>query len=204
MSTLTFGQRLTALRTAKGITQQELAEGLAVSNKTISKWECGKGLPEVSLMLPLCEVLGITVNELLSGERLESKDYKARAEENMTALLRERTENKRKLFLEFVVILITMLSSVIIILLSGLLTLDTPLRVLLIVIALVVMIGGIAVAAVLEMTSGYFECPRCGTYFLPTKTAYVMGMHTITRRHLRCPHCGQKSWCRRRLSPKED
>ncbi len=187
-----------------GLTQRELADRLFVSDKAISKWECGKGLPEVSLMLPLCEVLGITVNELLSGERLENDAYKARAEENMTALLRERTENKRKLLLEFVVILITMLSSVTIILLSGLLALDTPLRILLIVIALVVMIGGIAVAAVLEMTSGYFECPRCGTYFLPTKTAYVMGMHTITRRHLRCPRCGKKSWCRRRLSRKTE
>ena len=187
-----------------GLTQRELAEKLCVSDKTVSKWECGKGLPEVSLMLPLCAVLGITVNELLSGERLESDAYKAHAEENMTALLRERTENKRKLLLEFIVILITMLSSVTIILLSGLLALDTPLRILLIVIALVVMIGGIAVAAVLEMTSGYFECPRCGTYFLPTKTAYIMGMHTLTRRRLRCPHCDKKSWCRRRLSRKTE
>ena len=199
-----IGRFIAHLRREMALTQRELAEKLCVSDKTISKWECGKGLPEVSLMLPLCEVLGITVNELLSGERLENEDYKARAEENMTALLRERTENKRKLLLEFVVILITMLSSVTIIMLAGLLTLGTPLRVVLIVIALVVMIGGIAVAAVLEMTSGYFECPRCGSYFLPTKTAYIMGMHTVTRRHLRCPHCGKRSWCRRRLSQKED
>ena len=198
-----IGQFIANLRREMALTQRELAEKLCVSDKAISKWECGKGLPEVSLMLPLCRVLGITVNELLSGERLENESYQARAEENMTALLRERTENKRKLLLEFIVILITMLSSVTIILLSGLLALGTPLRILLIVIALVVMVGGIAVAAVLEMTSGYFECPRCGTYFLPTKTAYVMGMHTVTRRHLRCPHCGKKSWCRRRLSQKK-
>lgn len=198
-----IGLFIASLRREAGLTQRELAEKLCVSDKAISKWECGKGLPEVSLMLPLCRVLGITVNELLSGERLESNAYKTRAEENMTALLRERTENKRKLLLEFVVILITMLSSVTIILLSGLLTLGTSLRIALIVIALVVMVGGIAVAAVLEMTSGYFECPRCGTYFLPTKTAYIMGMHTVTRRHLRCPHCGKKSWCHRRLSQKK-
>jgi transcriptional regulator with XRE-family HTH domain len=187
-----------------GLTQRELSEKLLVSDKTVSKWECGNGLPEVSLMLPLCRVLGITVNELLSGEKLGNDAYMARAEENMTALLREHTENKRKLLLEFIVVLITMLSSVTIILLSGLLALGTPLRILLIVIALVVMFGGIAVAAVLEMTSGYFECPRCGTYFVPTKAAYIMGMHTTMRRHLRCPHCGKKSWCHRRLSRKEN
>ena len=204
MDQIKTGKFIAALRRGMGLTQRELAEKLLVSDKTVSKWECGNGLPEVSLMLPLCRVLGITVNELLSGERLENESYQAHAEENMTALLRERTENKRKLLLEFIVILITMLSSVTIILLSGLLALGTPLRILLIVIAFVVMVGGIAVAAVLEMTSGYFECPRCGTYFLPTKTAYVMGMHTITRRHLRCPHCGKKSWCRRRLSPQTE
>ena len=204
MDQIKTGKFIAALRRGMGLTQRELAEKLLVSDKTVSKWECGNGLPEVSLMLPLCRVLGITVNELLSGERLENESYQAHAEENMTALLRERTENKRKLLLEFIVILITMLSSVTIILLSGLLALGTPLRILLIVIAFVVMVGGIAVAAVLEMTSGYFECPRCGTYFLPTKTAYVMGMHTITRRHLRCPHCGERSWCRRRLSRKTE
>ena len=204
MDQIKTGKFIAALRRGIGLTQRELAEKLGISDKTISKWECGNGLPEVSLMLPLCEVLGITVNELLSGEKLKTEDYKSHAEENMTALLRERSENKRKLLLEFVVVLITLLSSVTIIMLAGLLTLGAPLRILLIVIALVVMVGGIAVAAVLEMTSGYFECPKCGNYFTPTKTAYLMGAHTVMYRRLRCPHCGEKSWCHRRLSRKKE
>lgn len=65
------------------LTQRQLADALSISDKTISKWECGKGLPEASLMLPLCEALDITVNDLLSGEKVFSTDYQKKAEENM-------------------------------------------------------------------------------------------------------------------------
>ena len=116
----------------------------------------------------------------------------------------ERTENKRKLILEVAVIALTLLASITLIMVSGLASIETPLRIVLIVIALVVMFGGIAVAAVLEMTSGYFECTKCGEYFTPTKTAYIMGAHTVMRRRLRCPKCGKKSWALRRLSLPED
>ena len=83
---------------------------------------------------------------------------------------------------------------------AGYIDLTTPIRILLIGIAIAVMAGGIGVAVVLEMTAGYFECAKCGEYFIPTKTAYIMGAHTIMRRRLRCPKCGKKSWAHRRLA----
>ena len=57
-----------------------LADRLGISDKTVSKWERGAGLPDVSLMLPLCETLEISVNELLTGEKLTDADYKKKAE----------------------------------------------------------------------------------------------------------------------------
>lgn len=204
MDQLKTGRFIASLRREAGMTQRELAERLSVSDKTVSKWECGNGLPEVSLMLPLCEILGINVNELLTGERLDAASYKEHAEENMMKLIDEKRENKRKLLLEFVVVLITLLASVTLVMVAGLAYIETWLRVTLIVIALVVMFGGILVAVVLEMTAGYFECAKCGTYFVPTKCAYLMGVHTIMRRRLKCPHCGKKSWAIRRLSQKEE
>ena len=203
MDQVKTGKFIAERRRALGLTQRELAERLCVSDKTVSKWECGKGLPEVSLMLPLCELLSINVNELLTGEMLDDASYKARAEENMMKLIDERKENKRKLILEFVVILITLLAACTLVMVSGLAVLETWVRVALIVIAIVVMAGGIAVAAALEMTAGGFECTACGEYFVPTKTAYIMGAHTIMRRHLKCPHCGKRTWARRRLSQDE-
>ena len=204
MDQIKTGRFIAEQRKAHGMTQRQLAEKLSVSDKTVSKWECGNGLPEVSLMLPLCELLSINVNELLSGERLDADSYKQHAEENMMKLIDERKENKRKLILEVVVVMITLLASCTLIMLSGLWEMETWLRVTLIAIGLVVMFGGIGVAAVLEMTAGYFECSKCGAYFVPTKTAYIMGVHTVMRRHLKCPHCGKRNWCRRRLAQKDE
>ena len=120
MDQIKTGRFIAEQRKAHGMTQRQLAEKLSVSDKTVSKWECGNGLPEVSLMLPLCELLSINVNELLSGERLDADSYKQHAEENMMKLIDERKENKRKLILEVVVVMITLLASCTLIMLSGL------------------------------------------------------------------------------------
>ncbi len=64
----------------------QLAEKLNITNRAVSKWETGKSMPDVSLMLDLCNILGITVNELLSGERIIMEDYQKRAEENLMEL----------------------------------------------------------------------------------------------------------------------
>ncbi len=71
MDQIKTGQFIKTIRKEKNLTQREVAERLSISEKTVSKWETGNGLPEVGLMLPLCELLGISVNELLSGERLD-------------------------------------------------------------------------------------------------------------------------------------
>lgn len=90
MKQIQIGEFIAEERKALNYTQRELAEKLGVSDKTISKWECGNGLPEVSLMMPLCKELNITVNELLSGKRLQEMDYKDKAEENMVNLIKHQ------------------------------------------------------------------------------------------------------------------
>ena len=100
MNQIVTGQFIKECRKQKGLTQEQLAERLNISCKTVSKWECGKGLPEVALMLPLCNELNITVNELLSGCRISDGDYKKRAEENLISAVAERRENKKKLILQ--------------------------------------------------------------------------------------------------------
>lgn len=87
------------MRKAKNLTQCELAEKLNISEKTVSKWETGNGLPEVSLMLPLCDLLGISVNELLSGEKLSTAEYVRKAEENMVSLMTDKTRPKTKIII---------------------------------------------------------------------------------------------------------
>lgn len=91
-----IGEFIAELRKGKGLTQRQLADAVGVSDKTISKWECGNGLPEMSNIPILCDVLGININELLSGERLEQEIYTEKAEENMMTLMQETAEHKRK------------------------------------------------------------------------------------------------------------
>ena len=81
-----IGKFISACRKEKGFTQMQLAEKLNITNRAVSKWETGKSMPDVSLMLDLCSILGITVNELLSGERIIMEDYQKRAEENLMEL----------------------------------------------------------------------------------------------------------------------
>lgn len=81
-----IGKFIAACRKEKGLTQMQLAEKLNITNRAVSKWETGKSMPDVSLMLDLCDILGITVNELLSGERITMDNYQKKAEENLMEL----------------------------------------------------------------------------------------------------------------------
>lgn len=200
MDQIKTGRFIAEMRKDKSLTQRQLADILCISDKAVSKWETGKGMPEVSLMMPLCEQLGITVNELLSGERLSSNDYKMKAEEIIMDLVREREENKKKIVLGVIVGIITIIGGVTLVTVSGILEMPDWARVLLIAIGLIVMFGGIGVAAVLDMDAGTFECRHCKTRFVPTAGAYIAGPHTLTTRYLKCPECGKKSYCKRRLT----
>jgi transcriptional regulator with XRE-family HTH domain len=200
MDQVKIGKFISQMRKEKGLTQKQLGEELLISDKTVSKWETGKGLPEVSLMLPLCEKLGINVNELLTGERISDEDYKKKAEENIMNIMREKEESIRKIIISVIVCAITILAGCTLIIVAGLAEMETWQRVLLIAIAVVVMAGGIAVATIEDMSAGTYECKYCKTRFVPTTMAYIAGPHTITKRRLTCPKCGKRSYCTRRLT----
>lgn len=84
-----IGAFITDMRKSQGMSQKQLADMVGVTDKSVSKWECGKSLPEISKMEPLCEALHININELLSGERLSEAVYLQKAEENMLNLIHE-------------------------------------------------------------------------------------------------------------------
>ena len=90
MDQIKTGKFIAQLRREQGLTQKELADRISVSDKAISKWETGKGSPDVSSMQPLCEALGISVTELLAGEKLTQEQYRMEAERNLFALLRKK------------------------------------------------------------------------------------------------------------------
>ena len=196
MDQITTGRFIAERRKARGLTQRELADLLNISDKTVSKWERGGGLPEVSLMLPLCKELDISVNELLSGKKLSDSEYKQNAEENILSLIQEeRKKTKFQTIIAVIVVIVTFFAGLTLIMLSGFLEMKTLYRILLIVIGAVVILTGIGVAVALEITCGAFECRKCGHRFVPSVGAYLIGLHTLTTRYLKCPKCGKRSWC---------
>ena len=90
-----IGRFIAERRKAVELTQKQLAEELNVSDKAVSKWENGRSMPDNSILLELCKVLDINVNELLSGEKLSDDSYHGKAEENMMTLIKEKKNESR-------------------------------------------------------------------------------------------------------------
>ena len=197
---MNLGNSLFHARKKSGLSQEEVAEKIGVSRQTISKWERGNGFPEVSLLLPLCNELEITVNELLSGERLQAMDYKKKAEENMVNLVKEAQESKKKIIISAMVGVLVIVAAVPLFVVAGMFEMQVWTRVLLMGIGFVIMVIGIAIACVLDREAGAFECPECKERFVPDMKSYVMGPHTITKRKLTCPKCGCTKYCKHVLT----
>ena len=199
MNQIKTGKFIAETRKAQGLTQKQLADILEISDKTVSKWECGKGLPEVSLMLPLCSALNITVNDLLSGERVSKIEYINKAEENMMNLIKENEENKNRMALAIICGIITVIAVCSLIVIASNIEMPTIARIALILFAAATAIAGIGAAAMLEIKAGYYECPHCKALFVPTMNEYVKGYHTLTKRKLTCHECGKSGMCRHRV-----
>lgn len=200
MDQIKIGKFIAEERKSKKYTQRELADKLGISDKTISKWERGNGFPEVSLLLPLCNELDITVNELLSGERLQEVDYKRKAEENMVNLVKEAQESKKKIVMSVMIALLVVIAAIPLFVVASEFEMQAWTRAILIGIGIVIMVVGIVIACMLDREAGAFECPECKERFVPDMKAYVMGPHTIMRRKITCPKCGCTKYCKHVLT----
>ena len=199
MDQVKIGKFISDERKAKGYTQKQLSELLGISDKTISKWECGNGFPEASLLLPLCNELEITVNELLTGERISQQNYKKKAEENMVNMIREKEENKQKILLTTMIGVISTITFVTLLLVVCFYTdvIILPIKIVLMMIAISVFGVGLYVAMWGDRKIGYFKCRNCNELFTPTFMQYNMGMHLLSTRYLKCPHCKTRTWCKK-------
>ena len=196
-----IGDNIKFYRKKNQLTQDDIAEACNVTRQAVSKWENGTGTPDIAnLMAILCNELEITVNELLSGERVSEEDYLKKAEENMVNLVREAQESKKKIILSAMAAGLTIIAAVPLFLLSGMLAMENWMRILLIIIGLVVICGGIVIACILDRDAGAYECPDCKNRFVPDMKSYIMGPHTITKRKLVCPNCGAYKYCKKVLT----
>ena len=200
-----IGKFIAEERKKQNYTQKQLADILHVSDRTISKWECGKGFPEVSLLQPLCDALRITVNELLTGERLDRENYMEKAEQNMVYLVKEKRDNRIKLQLILLMGIISIISFVTLIIVVNTYTevISGSAKGILIFIACAIFMIGIIAMMEGGRTFGYYKCFGCGESFVPEFLNFATGMNIVAMRRMKCPCCGKRNWCKKVLTKKE-
>lgn len=196
-----IGKFISRRRKKCNLTQEQLAEKLGISDRAISKWERGINLPDASIMIKLCEILDITVNELLSGEIIERCDYMKKAEDNLIKLNElEEKNNKLLLTMEYVIGFISVISFVIIILIVASFEMDLIFRIFLISIACIILAIGIFYAMKLEREVGYYECNICHYRHIPRVLPFWFSAHVGRTRYLKCPECNKYSWNKKVLN----
>lgn len=187
------GKFIALIRKEKGLTQRELAEKLNLSEKTISKWKRGVGFPDISLILPLCKCLEIDANELMTGERLQDKQYRINTENNLLKLM-DKTSPKLKYTISTISAIVTILITLGLILLAGFVIEEVWIKILVCVMSVLLVVSNIALILLVAVNTEVYECCHCGEKFVPTMREYLMGANTMKKRYLRCPYCHKKGW----------
>ena len=201
MDQIKIGKFIAECRKKNNLTQMQLAEKLNITDRAISKWENGKSLPDSSIMIDLCNELKISVNELLSGEVIDMKEYDKKSEELLLELAKQDEIKNRKLMTSMWTILITSAIFYIGILLLAVNTLEEGilLGTIICVSTIIFLIAGF-IALKFELDAGYYECKNCHNKFIPTYKEVMFAMHISTTRYLKCPKCHKRSWAKKVMS----
>ena len=196
MNQAKIGKFIADERKSNNLTQSMLAEKLGVTDRAVSKWENGKSLPDASIMLDLCKILKITVNDLLHGEKMSTENYNQQLEQTVIELTKQKEENdKRLLKLEVVIGVLSVLVLLVPIIIGSLVNgLEDWQRLLIVFSGFIPCIIGIFYAVKIEQVAGYYECKLCGHKYVPTYKAVNVAMHIGRTRYLKCPKCNKKSW----------
>ena len=195
MDLIKIGKYIAAKRKALGLTQKQLAEKLNMSDKSVSKWERGKGLPDPVYMLELCRLLDISVNELLTGEFIEETKYQQKAEDNLLIMAKQEVKQTKKMFFyENVIGIGSTIIFIILIFMSVYFVENGGIKILLFIFAFLFLITGVSIALKIETEEGYYECQKCHHKYIPSYRQVYFAMHIGRTRYMKCPHCQKRSW----------
>ncbi|MBO5305136.1 MAG: helix-turn-helix transcriptional regulator [Clostridia bacterium] len=205
MDQIKIGKFIATCRKGVGLTQMQLAEKLNITDRAVSKWETGRSLPDSAIMLELCEILKITVNDLLCGEVVTMENYNKEMESNLLEMVKAKEQaDKRLLFLEIVVGLICIAVMLTLSMIASFVQMAEWLRIVLILIGLAPLLIAMPFLIKIEQTAGYYECAECGHRYVPSYKSVFMAAHMGRTRHMKCPKCHKKSWQKKVLSKEEE
>lgn len=204
MDQIKIGKFIAACRKGVGLTQMQLAEKLNITDRAVSKWETGKSLPDSAIMLELCEILKITVNDLLCGEVVTMENYDKELEKNLLEMAKAKEEaDKRLLSLEIVVGMICVAVMLALAAVASFVQMEEWLRIVLILIGFAPLLIATPFMLKIEQTAGYYECAECGHRYVPSYRSVFMAAHMGRTRRMTCPKCHQKSWQKKVIDKQE-
>ena len=200
MDIVKIGKFIAECRKGKNLTQMQLAEKLNITDRAVSKWERGKALPDSSIMLELCDILCISVNELLSGEKINMENNNQKNEELLLEMAKELEKKNKTIWTSMWAIMIVSITALIAgLFIAAFLIPEGVWQLVTILGICVVFLIPCFYALKLEVSVGAYKCKNCGHEIVPTYLEALNAMHMGTTRYLKCPNCHKRTWCKKVL-----
>ena len=200
MDQIKIGRFIAECRKKANLTQMQLAEKLGITDKAVSKWERGVAMPDTSIMLALCDILGISVNELLSGEKINMENNNRKNEQLLLDMAKELEKKNKTVWSSMWAIMIVSMTA----LRAGIfgarfLIPEGVWQLVTILGACVLFLKPCFYALKLEVSVGAYKCQNCGYEIVPTYKEAMMAMLRGFTRRLKCPKCNKRTWCKKVL-----
>ena len=198
MDQLKIGKFIAECRKKANLTQMQLAEKLGITDKAVSKWERGIAMPDTSIMLELCDILSISVNELLSGEKISMENNNQKNEQLLFDMAKELEQKNKTVWKSMWVIMIISMTALFSgILIAAFLIPEGIWQLITILGSCVVFLIPCFYALKLEVSVGVYKCKNCGCEIVPTYKEAMNAMHMGFTRYLECPNCNKRTWCKK-------
>lgn len=201
MDQIKIGRFIAERRKKANLTQMQLAEKLNITDRAVSKWETGKAMPDSSIMLELCAVLKISVNDLLCGEIVTMDNYNKELEKNLLEMIKQKEQSdKRLLTLELVMGIVCILPLLAAVIVGLTVPMEESTAGAMIIASIVPLLIATPFMIKIEQTAGYYECAKCGHRYVPAYKNVFIAAHIHTTRYMKCPKCNKRSWQKKVLS----
>ena len=198
MDQIKIGKFIAECRKKQGLTHMQLAEKLNITDRAISKWENGRSMPDSSIMLELCDILKITVNDLLSGEKVNMENINQKNEQLLLDMAKELERKNKTIWTSMWAIMIVSITVLFAgIFIAAFLIPEGPLQLVVILAICIVFLIPCIFALKLEVSVGAYKCKECGYEIVPTYSEALWAMHRGFTRHLKCPKCNKRTWCKK-------
>lgn len=200
MNQIMIGKFIAERRKKVNLTQMQLAEKLGITDKAISKWERGVSMPDTSIMLELCDILCISVNELLRGEKFDMENDNQKNEQLLLEMAKELEKKNKTIWVSMWAIMTVSITALFAgIFVAAFLIPEGVWQLAAIIGMGIVFLVPCFYALKLEVSVGAYKCEKCGQEIIPTYNEALVAMHLGTTRYLKCPKCKKRTWCKKVL-----